>query len=304
MRFGPSNRRARQRRHRSLQCAPPAGAVLRRRIQFSGGSRGWRHDGRVLDRNSSMPLKTLIVDDEPIARKILREELDLIEDVEVIGEAADGAAALEKIGAEKPDLVLLDLEMPAMGGLDVVRQLKQSKHVPVIVIVTAYDQHALQAFEAGAIDYLLKPVGQERLSQAVERARRVTDREAMERIGQLQEISDAPSSAFTRRIVGKVGEEYFLLSAAEIYAFQAEGDLVWIVTAKRKFLATQTLKELELRLKNSNFRRIHRNALVNVDHVRKMSALSSQRWLITMNNDQEYVASKRQARTVRELLTW
>jgi two-component system LytT family response regulator len=176
--------------------------------------------------------------------------------------------------------------------------------VPVIVIVTAYDQHALQAFEAGAIDYLLKPVGQERLSQAVARARRVTDRQAMERIGQLQEISDAPSSALTRRIVGKVGEEYFLLSAAEIYAFQAEGDLVWIVTAKRKFLATQTLKELEQRLKNSNFRRIHRNALVNVDHVRKMSALSSQRWLITMNNDQEFVASKRQAGIVRELLTW
>ena len=105
--------------------------------------------------------KTLIVDDEPIARKVLREELELIEDVEVIGEAADGAAALEKIGAQQPDLVLLDLQMPAMGGLEVVRQLKQSKHVPVIVIVTAYDQHALQAFEAGAIDYLLKPVGQD-----------------------------------------------------------------------------------------------------------------------------------------------
>jgi len=246
-----------------------------------------------------MSLKTLIVDDEPIARRVLREELDLIEDVEVIGEAADGVAALQKIGAEKPDLVLMDLQMPAMGGLEVVRQLKQSKHVPVIVIVTAYDQHAVQAFEAGAIDYLLKPVGQERLSQAVERAKRVSEGQAMDRIAQLQEIGGSP-----RRIVGKIGEEYFLLSASEIYAFQAEGDLVWIVTAKRKYLATQTLKELELRLKNTSFRRIHRNALVNVDHVRKMSVLSSQRWLITMNNDQEFVASKRQARTVRELLTW
>lgn len=243
------------------------------------------------------------MDDEPIARKVLREELELIQDVEVIGEAADGAAALQKIGAQQPDLVLLDLQMPGLGGLDVVRQLQHCTHVPVIVIVTAYDQHALQAFDAGAIDYLLKPVGQERLSQAVERARRVTGRQAMERIAQLQEIADPPGPP-TRRIVGKVGEEYFLLNAHEIYAFQAEGDLVWIVTAKRKYLATQTLKELELRLKNGAFRRIHRNALVNVDHVRKMSALSSQRWLITMNNDQEFVASKRQARTVRELLTW
>ncbi len=251
-----------------------------------------------------MTLKTLIVDDEPIARRVLREELELIPGVEVIGEAADGVAALEKIGSEQPDLVLLDLQMPAMGGLDVVRQLKHGKHLPVIVIVTAYDQHALQAFEAGAIDYLLKPVGQQRLSQAVERARRVTGRQAIGRIAQLQEIGGTPLAARTRRIVGKIGEEYFLLSADEIYAFQAEGELVWIVTAKRKFLATQTLKELELRLKNSSFRRIHRNALVNVDHVRKMSALSSQRWLITMHNDQEYVASKRQGRSVRELLSW
>ena len=255
-------------------------------------------------RASSMPLKTLIVDDEPIARRVLREELELSEDVEVIGEAPDGAVALEKIGSQHPDLVLLDLQMPAMGGLDVVRELKHGKHLPVIVIVTAYDQHALEAFEAGAIDYLLKPVGHQRLTQAVERAKRVTGRQATERIAQLQEIGGTPLAVRTRRIVGKIGEEYFLLSADEIYAFQAEGDLVWIVTAKRKYLATQTLKQLELRLKNTSFRRIHRNALVNVDHVRKMSALSSQRWLITMNNDQEYVASKRQARMVRDLLAW
>lgn len=253
---------------------------------------------------SRVPLKTLIVDDEPIARKVLREELETLDDIEVIGEAADGAEALEKIGSEQPDLVLLDLQMPAMSGLDVVRELKQGNHLPVIVIVTAYEEHALQAFEAGAIDYLLKPVRQERLSQAVERAKRISGREAIERIAQLQEIADSPGYPRTRRIVGKIGEEYFLLSADEIYAFQADGDLVWIVTAKRKYLATQTLKELEARLKSTSFRRIHRNALINVDHVRKMSSLSSQRWLITMSNDQEFIASKRQARTVRELLTW
>ena len=251
-----------------------------------------------------MPLKTLIVDDEPIARKILREELEMIEGVEVIGEAADGVSALEKIGSAQPDLVLLDLQMPAMGGLEVVRQLKHGKRLPVIVVVTAHDEHALQAFEAGAIDYLLKPVRQERLSEAVERAKRLTGRQATERIAQLQEIADPMSGQRTRRIVGKIGEEYFLLSTDEIYAFQADGDLVWIVGAKRKYLATQTLKVLEERLKNTSFRRIHRNALINVDHVRKMSALTSQRWLITLANDQEFIASKRQASGVRELLSW
>jgi DNA-binding LytR/AlgR family response regulator len=251
-----------------------------------------------------MTLKTLIVDDEPIARKVLREELELLDGVQVIGEASDGAAALEKIGRQHPDLVLLDLQMPAMGGLEVVRQLKHGKRLPVIVVVTAHDEHALEAFEAGAIDYLLKPVRQERLSEAVERAKRLTGRQASDRIARLQEIADPAPGPRTRRIVGKIGEEYFLLSANEIYAFQAEGDLVWIVGAKRKYLATQTLKVLEDRLKNTSFRRIHRNALVNVNHVRKMSALSSQRWLITLANDQEFIASRRQASGVRELLSW
>jgi two-component system, LytTR family, response regulator len=249
-----------------------------------------------------MPLRTLIVDDEPIARKVLREELELIENTEIIGEAGDGTAALEKIAALQPDLVLLDLQMPAMGGLEVVRHLKQGNHMPVIVIVTAYDKHALEAFEAGAVDYLLKPVGRERLSEAIERARRFTATQAIERIAQIQEIADPGAQSRARRIVGKIGEEYFLLSADEIYAFQADGDLVWILTAKRKYLATQTLKALQQRLMNTSFRRIHRKALVNADHVRKMSALSSQRWLITLSNDQEFIASKRQAQSVRQLL--
>ncbi len=249
-----------------------------------------------------MPLRTLIVDDEPIARKVLREELGSFDDVEIIGEADNGAVALEKISADHPDLVLLDLQMPVMGGLEVVRNLIHGTHMPVIVMVTAYDQYALQAFEAGAIDYLLKPVAGERLAEAVERAKRLTGREAAERLAQLQEIPGQPAIPQARRIVGRIGEEYFLLSADEIYAFQAEVDIVWIITAKKKYLATQTLKILDQRLRNTSFRRIHRNALVNVDHVRKMSALSSQRWLITLSNDQEFVASKRQAGSIRQLL--
>jgi two-component system LytT family response regulator len=253
---------------------------------------------------SGMDLKTLIVDDEPIARRVLREELESIAGVEIIGEADSGAAALDKIAEQRPDLVLLDLQMPAMSGLEVVRNLRHGTHMPVIVIVTAYDKYALQAFEAGAIDYLLKPVGRERLAEAVERARRITRKEAVEKLAQLQEIADPRGGPLTRKIVGKVGEEYFLLSTDEIFAFQADGDIVWIMTAKKKYLATQTLKVVEQRLRDTSFRRIHRNALVNVDHVRKMSVLTSQRWLITLSNDQEFIASKRQARSVRQLLNW
>jgi len=251
-----------------------------------------------------MTLKTLIVDDEPIARRILRDELESMADVEVVGEADNGSAALDQIARHQPDLVLLDLQMPAMGGFDVIRSLKHGTHLPAIVIVTAYDKYALQAFDAGAVDYLLKPVGHQRLAEAVERAKRLRGRGAMERLAQLQEIAESMGGPRTKRIVGRAGEEFFLLSAEEIYAFQAQGVVVWIVTAKQKFESTQTLKVLEERLKSTNFRRIHRNAMVNVDHVRKMSALSSQRWLITLTNGQEFIASKRQARSVRQLLHW
>ena len=252
-----------------------------------------------------MPLRTLIVDDEPIARQVLREELEMIEGVEVVGEADNGAKALEQIAKHGPDLVLLDLQMPAMGGFEVVSGIRRGSHMPVIVIVTAYDSYAVQAFEAGAIDYLLKRVAQERLRQAVERARRVSERQAVDRLAQLQEIAAPAPGPRPRKIIGKAGEEYFLLDAGEIFAFQAEGELVWIITAQRKYRATESLRIIEQRLYlyRSNFERIHRNALINVDHVRKMSALSSQRWLITLSNNQEFIASKRRARGVRQFLS-
>jgi two-component system LytT family response regulator len=107
-------------------------------------------------------IRALIVDDEPVARRILREELELQPDVEIVGEADTGTRALSEIATLQPDLVFLDLQMPQMGGLEVIQQLRGGQHLPVIVVVTAYDQYAINAFDEGAIDYLLKPVGQAR----------------------------------------------------------------------------------------------------------------------------------------------
>src|ERR1700681_387187 len=119
-------------------------------------------------------MKALIVDDEPIARRVLREELELFPEVLVVGEAGDGKEALQKIANLRPDVVFLDLQMPVMSGFEVVRNLSEPP-LPVVVIVTAFDQHAIEAFEAGAIDYLLKPVGEEQLRRAVERARKLCE---------------------------------------------------------------------------------------------------------------------------------
>ena len=249
-------------------------------------------------------MKTLIVDDEPIARRVLREELELLPDVAVVGEAADGREALQQIAKLEPDLVFLDLQMPVMGGLEVVRSL-EGRSLPVVVIVTAFDQHAIQAFEAGAIDYLLKPIRHERLEKAVERARKLHSRPQPWR-GYRQDRFDAGGGAASRgrRIVGKSGAEYFLLDPNDVLAFQAEGELVWIITAKNRFLAAQSLRTVEARLEKSQFQRVHRNAIVNVNHVRKMSPMTSQRWLLTLTNRQQLIVSKRQAHNIRSILQW
>jgi two-component system LytT family response regulator len=253
-----------------------------------------------------MVLSTLIVDDEPVARRILREELEQIDDIALIGEAEDGASALAAIHDLSPDLVFLDLQMPGLGGFDVIRKLRPGANIPLIVIVTAWDQFAIQAFEAGAIDYLLKPIAQERLAQAVDRALKLRTRpaEVAQQFANVTEIAEAPAGRPVRRIVARSGEEYLLLNADEVLAFEADGDLVWIITAKKRYLATQSLKVIQDKLRNTNFRRIHRKALVNIDHVRKMSTLSSQRWLLTLANNQEFIVSKRQAHNVRQLLSW
>jgi two-component system LytT family response regulator len=133
--------------------------------------------------------------------------------------------------------------------------------------------------------------------------------EVAQQLATAKEIAEAssgqaPVGHVVRRIVAKSGDEYLLLNAEEVFAFEADGDLVWIITTKKRYLATQSLKVIQDKLRNTNFRRIHRNALVNIDHVRKMSSLSSQRWLLTLANGQEFVVSKRQAHTVRQLLSW
>jgi len=174
------------------------------------------------------------------------------------------------------------------------------------VIVTAFDEHAIQAFEAGAIDYLLKPVSESRLQKAVKRAWELRNKplEVANHVAGIAAASAPAGSVGTRKIVGRTGADYVLLDAGEILAFQAEGELVWIVTSKQRLLATQNLRAIEDRLKGQNFHRVHRNSIVNMNHVRKMSAMSSQRWLITLSNALQVVVSKRQAHTVRKILHW
>ncbi len=238
-------------------------------------------------------MRVLIADDEPIARQVLREHLEAIPGLEVAGEASTGAEALQGILDLQPDLVLLDLQMPELDGLSTARYLRGGRK-PAVIFVTAYEQHALEAFEVGAVDYVLKPVRRERLEQAVEKARR-----------QAPAVTAPPTAEGLRKIVGHRGSDMYLLDTSEIVAFQAEGELVHIVTvAEKRYLSDHCLKALEEKLESPRFRRVHRGTIINTDHIRKISPLSSKRWLLKMSNGFEAVVSKRLAGAIREQGKW
>jgi len=239
-------------------------------------------------------LRVLIADDEPIAREILRDHVDAIAGLELAGEASTGTEAITRIFDLRPDIVLLDLEMPELDGLSVVRSLSGERS-PLIIFVTAYENHALAAFEVGAVDYLLKPVRRERLERAIEKARRQMKPDAPP----VPAISDAP-----RKIVGRRGPDLYLLDPAEIIAFQADGELVHIVTTAQRYLSDHSLKALEEKLDRKRFRRVHRGTIINTDHIRKISPLSSKRWLLRMSNSFEAVVSKRLASAIRADTRW
>ncbi len=241
-------------------------------------------------------MNVLIVDDEPIARQILREHLDGFSDVKIVGEAADGLSAVELIQTLNPDLVFLDLQMPELGGLAVAKNLR-GKRMPLIIFVTAFEQHALEAFDAGAVDYLLKPVRQERLAAAIQKARPMLTVSAMPVEAKAQKLT-------TKRIVGRVGSDMHLLNPAEVVAFQADGETVVILTTSARYYAEHSLKALEDRIDPETFRRVHRKTIINTDHIRKISPLSSKRWLLKMSNGLEVVVSKRLAGLIRDETRW
>ncbi len=203
-------------------------------------------------------LKVLIVDDEPLARARLGQVLaDCAQQLElaVVGQADNGPAALEAVAQLQPDVVLLDISMPGMNGIEIARHLAQAQEPPAIIFVTAYDEHALQAFEVQALDYLMKPVLQERLLAALQRARRIVPREP-----RLEQLAHSLGAARSQLSVTERGR-LVLVPVEEILYLRAELKYVTIRTIAREYLTEESLTALESEF-GERFVRIHRNALV------------------------------------------
>lgn len=224
------------------------------------------------------PLRVLVADDEPIARRGLRKLLAAEPDIEVVGEARDGREALTAIRRLKPDLVLLDVHMPELDGIGVVRALSPEE-LPGIVFVTAYDRYAIAAFDLHAVDYVLKPVQARRFSVALDRARRRLegDRpgELVRRIERLLGEYGAPGGAPDRMLV-RSGSKAFFVKVADLEWLEASGNYVRLHTPARdpRALVRETLAHLAAWLP-PNFLRVHRSAIVNLDAVAEVRTLPS-----------------------------
>ncbi len=253
-------------------------------------------------------LRVIIADDERPAREFLKAILREFEDVEIVGEAENGAEAIEIIKEVKPDLALLDLQMPEVSGLEVVKLLRKSQ-MPLVAFVTAYDEYAVQAFEVNAVDYLLKPIEKSRLRETLQRARErleQTDWQEKE-AGNLRSATkvydEITRAEFLERIPVKKREEIYLVPAAEVASIVADGELLHITTDKnQKYVINFRLKDLETRLAPDKFIRLSRGALVNLEMISRVSPMPGGTYIIALKNGQEIASSRLQSRVLRDKL--
>ena len=250
-------------------------------------------------------LRILIADDERPAREFLKAILREYDDVEVVAEAADGPEALEAIKQMKPDLALLDLQMPELSGLDVVKLLRKSQ-MPLVAFVTAFDQFAVQAFELNAVDYLLKPVEKSRLRQTIDRAAgRLEqddwrDRETEKLSTATRTYDEISGSDLIERIPVKIREDIFLVSVNDVASIVADGELLHITTEdNRKYVINFRLKDLEGRLDPQTFIRLSRGAIANLKMISRISPVAGGTYLVTLTNGQEIASSRLQSRVLR-----
>jgi two-component system LytT family response regulator len=227
----------------------------------------------------------LVVDDEPLARRGIRQLLARHRDMTVVGECRDGREAVRAIATLAPDLVFLDIQMPGFDGFSVVQGMMEIEP-PLFIFVTAYSEHAIRAFEAQAVDYLLKPVDEDRLADALDRVRqRLSEKRNVQEVERLREVlaevapdavcefveDDAPASnRFEKLINIKDRGQIFRVDVDSIERIDAAGDYMCIYTADNSLILRETMKDLEKRLDPRNFQRVHRSTIVNLSQVRQV----------------------------------
>ncbi len=254
-----------------------------------------------------MTIRTIIVDDEKLAIQGLQVRLEPFDDVEVIDTCSNGREAIRKIKTEKPDLVFLDIQMPGFDGFSVVKGVMEIEP-PLFVFVTAYEEHAIRAFEANAVNYLMKPVDEDKLADTIERVRqRIAEKKSAEDAEQLldvlsevapdraanfNEAGDAATDRFEKLINVKDRGQIFRVEVESIEHIEAAGDYMCIYTGDNSLILRETMKDLERRLDPRKFQRVHRSTIVNLDQVRQVKPHTNGECFLVLDSGAEVKVSR------------
>ncbi|AHX14837.1 chemotaxis protein [Dyella jiangningensis] len=245
-----------------------------------------------------MKITVLVVDDEPLARRAIVRQLDNDPDIELLGECGDGASAVKAIRQHSPDLVFLDVQMPALTGIDVVAAIGVDR-MPAIVFVTAYEQYAVKAFEANAIDYLVKPFSRERLAHTLSRAKgRLAERPHHDELSsnRILQALDAlrQRDQYVERLPVRTDEHIAFVGVDDIVWIKASGNVVLLHLADRVHELRETMTSLATRLDPRHFARIHRSAIINVRRVQAIHPWFNGHHVVTMDTGQKLRMSRYQ----------
>ncbi|MEE4204681.1 MAG: LytTR family DNA-binding domain-containing protein [Erythrobacter sp.] len=254
-----------------------------------------------------MTIRTILVDDEKLAIQGLQVRLQAFEDVEVIDTCSNGREAIRKIKTEKPDLVFLDIQMPGFDGFSVVKGVMEIEP-PLFVFVTAYEEHAIRAFEANAVNYLMKPVDEVRLADTIERVReRIAQKKSTEdaeqlldvlaevapdRAAEFSETDGGAADRFEKLINVKDRGQIFRVEVDSIEHIEAAGDYMCIYTGDNSLILRETMKDLERRLDPRKFQRVHRSTIVNLDQVRQVKPHTNGECFLVLDSGAEVKVSR------------
>lgn len=262
-----------------------------------------------------MKINVLIVDDEKLARELIRSLVSPLEDIEVVGEAASGREAIKLVNRYKPDLMFLDIQMPGISGMEVVRKIDPGI-MPYIIFITAYNQYAIKAFEVNALDYILKPFEKERFFRSVKRAKEVIHKKELarltERILHLTRtyslpLTDIPAEetkkpAYLQHITVREGHIIKVVNAVDIVWLEAANQYVKIHTMKKSYLISQTLISLHKQLNPGQFYRVHRSAVINVKFIKEIHAGKSGSYNILLSTGKRLTLSRNRRGILNDLL--
>jgi two-component system LytT family response regulator len=246
----------------------------------------------------------MVIDDEPVARERIVGLLQEEQDIELIGQCADGQQAINAIQEQSPDLVFLDVQMPACDGFNVIQQVGPDR-MPAVVFVTAYDEYALRAFEVHAIDYLLKPFGRDRFQQTLRHAREHLERRRAGDLGRrlLALVHDLkPEPQKLDRLVVKSGGRVFFLRTDQIDWIEAAGNYVRLHLADDSHLFRETMNNMEARLDTRRFVRIHRSRIVNTDRIKELQPWFNGEYVVVLQNGTRLTLSRGYREKLQERL--